>query len=86
MIRQLLLAVATMRPAASVISAVASAIRRPGLATRPVAVSVPLPRVTGRMFTSEAMGDGAIRPSARAVMNSRPDSPLAPAATVAGSY
>jgi hypothetical protein len=47
-IRQLLVAVATRRPAASVISAEARATRRPGLITRPVATSVPLARVTGR--------------------------------------
>ena len=46
--RQLLLAVATSRPAPSWISAAASATRRPGLVTRPTATRVPLSTVTGR--------------------------------------
>ena len=46
--RQLLLAVATSRPAPSWISASARATRRPGLVTRPTATRVPLSMVTGR--------------------------------------
>jgi hypothetical protein len=47
--RQLLVAVATTLPAASMISALANATRRPGLTTVPMARSDPLSLVTGRV-------------------------------------
>src|SRR5580704_16787577 len=72
MTRQLLLAVATSRPLPSATSTVAVATRRPGFTTTPVAVSVPLPVVTGRRYVTVIPIDVYPTPAPSVVCTAQP--------------